>query len=241
MIQELVHGQKPTKELQMYHNIYPDLYKVISERIAEMWVEEAFFKSGFFHADLHQGNLLASYSDREIDVYLLDFGMTGQLTKRLRESSLLLSLGVKLNRADIISKHFLRLGKSKNPSIKGPELSRLAQERIDQLRADPSIGGSLEAWTAWALDLGIELEYEFLKLNRGLTAIEGLLADSKSTVSIETLANNIAFRNKTDMTKLLWSESLLKISDIGILTMTALRDKKAKPSNPKILRCDGLF
>ncbi len=241
MIQELVTGQKPTKELQQYKDIYPDLYKSISEKIAEMWVEEAFFKSGFFHADLHQGNLMASYTDREIEVYLLDFGMTGQLNTRLRESALLLALGVKLERADLIAKHFLKLGKMKNPEIKGPELSRLAQARIDELRADPSRGGSLEAWTAWALDLGIELEYEFLKLNRGLTAIEGLLSDSKSTVSVETMANNIAFRNKADMTRLLLGESLLKITDISRLTVSALVKDKKSPKSVGPLRCEILF
>lgn len=242
MIQELVVGQKPTKELQQYNQIYPDLYRAISEKVAEMWIEEAFFRSGFFHADLHQGNLLASYSDQEIELFLLDFGMTGQLNKRLRESALLLGLGIKLERADIIAKHFLRLGKMKNPEIKGPELSRLVQARINQLRTEPGLGGSLEAWTAWALDLGVELEYEFLKLNRGLTAIEGLLSDSKSTITTEKLAQSISFKNKAYVTRLLMNEPLIGITDIGRLTVSVFGEEKNALSRPvKGLRCEALF
>jgi len=241
MIQELVVGQKPTKELQQYKEIYPDLYRVISEKIAEIWIEEAFFKSGFFHADLHQGNLLASYSDKEIDLFLLDFGMTGQLSKSLRESALLLALGIKLERAGLITKHFLRLGKVKNPEMKGPELSRLVQSRINDTKINPGLGGSLEAWTAWALDLGIEFEYEFLKLNRGLTAIEGLLSDSKSSISTEKLAQNIALRNKAFMAQLLMNEPLLKMSDIGRLTLSVFDQEKKSNRLSVGLRCQALF
>lgn len=242
MIQELVVGQKPTKELQMYKDIYPDLYRIISEKTAEMWVEEAFFRSGFFHADLHQGNMMASFSDKEISVYLLDFGMTGQLNAQLRESALLLALGIKLERADLIAESYLKLGRMNNPHLKGPELSRQVQSRIDRLKIEPGLGGSLEAWTAWALDLGLELEYEFLKLNRGLTAIEGLLSDSKSSISVHKLAQKIAFRNKAYVSKLLLKESKIKMKDYGKLALSLFEeDPLQKPKTAGGLQCHALF
>lgn len=242
MIQELVYGKKPTKEFQLYKEIYPDLYRAISEKIAEMWLEEAFFKSGFFHADLHQGNLLASYSDHEMTVAILDFGMTGQLHTQLRESALLLALGIKLNRADLIAEHFLKLGKMNNPNVKGSELSRRVQSRIDQMKIEPGLGGSLEAWTAWALDQGLELEYEFLKLNRGLTAIEGLLSDSKSMITTERLAERIALKNKAYVTRLLLKEPNLPISDYGRLVLSLFGEQEKNKISPTLsLRCEALF
>lgn len=242
MVQDLIFGVKPFQEFDQYKEIYPDLYRVVSEKVAEMWVEEAFFKSGFFHADLHQGNLLAFYGDNKVTLNILDFGMTGQLTQQLRESALLLALGIKLDRADLIAEHFLKLGTMSNPEINGPKLSSLVQSRIDRMTIEPGLGGSLEAWTAWALDLGLELHYEFLKLNRGLTAIEGLLSDSKSTLSIQQLAQRVALRNKSYVTRLLLQEPQMRWADYGKIAFSIFDESEPqKRSSGAGLRCEAFF
>lgn len=244
MIQELVIGKKPAKEFAQYKEIYPDLYRVVSERIAEIWVEEAFFKSGFFHADLHQGNLLASYEDNAITVHVLDFGMTGQLSLQLKKSALLLALGIKLERADLMAEHFLKLGTISDPEITAAKLSLLIRQKMNQLKVDdPERGGSLEGWTAWAMDLGLDLHYEFLKLNRGLTAIEGLLSDSKSRLDIEKLAQKVALRHKGYVSQLLLQESKMHFTDFGKLIFSTLAnaENKRKSSTALQLKCTALF
>ncbi len=241
MIQDLVIGKKPGKEYAAYKELYPDLYRVVSEKVAEVWIEEAFFKSGFFHADLHQGNILSLVTDEAVTVHILDFGMVGQLSQQLRKSALLLALGIKLERADLIAEHFLKLSKMNNDQITYPRLKNLVQTRIDQIANDSKLGSSLEAWTAWALDQGIEIQYEFLKLNRGLTAIEGMLVDSRSTLSFQQIAQRVALKNKFYVTGLMLRDAKLSLDNYKKLATTIFgkNDDQSKIKGP--LQCLSLF
>ncbi len=240
MIQDLVFGKKPAKEFANYAEIYPDLYRSVSEKVATVWLEEAFFKSGFFHADLHQGNILSLYTDGAIVVNILDFGMVGQLTPQLKQSALLLALGIKLDRGDIIAENYLKLSKMNPAQPSYAKLLKLVQARIAQANLDPKVGTSLESWTAWALDQGIELNYEFLKLNRGLSAVEGMLVDSKSTLTIEKIAQAVAFKNKAFVSELLLKESRLKIGDYVKLAGKVFGQSTPQPLAVG-LQCRALF
>ncbi len=240
MSQDLVFGKKPAKEFGEYAVIYPDLYRAVSEKVAELWIEQAFFKSGFFHADLHQGNILASVSDHEITVNILDFGMTGELNRQLRESALLVSLGIKLENSQLIAKHFLNLAKADSKQLSYVDFLKLVKSKVQQNKQSPQAEQSLEAWTLWALDQGLELHYEFLKLNRGLAAIQSMMQDSKSVLTFEGLAQTISLRNKKYFSQLILKEPLLKTGDYsGILGL--LLPQKQTQAAPQILQCRKLF
>ncbi|OYZ17512.1 MAG: hypothetical protein B7Y39_15145 [Bdellovibrio sp. 28-41-41] len=71
-------------------------------RVVEVWLEEAMFGSGYFHADLHQGNSMALLREDQKgnNRYLksfIDFGMFGQLTKNDRVN--LMGLGANSSRS----------------------------------------------------------------------------------------------------------------------------------------------
>lgn len=237
MIQELVKGRKPTDEFFQYASLYPSLYKTVAEHIALQWVEQAFFKSGFFHADLHQGNLLAQVSDDSVHVYLLDYGMVGRLNRQLRESALLLAMGTRVHNPQLIAKHLLRLDKNK----RSPEFEKaLLQKVIERVRNLDRISSSektLERWTTWALDQGLDLNYEFLKLNRGVIAIHDLLEDAKSSETLESLAEKAALKNAAVVSKLLWNERDLKAMDY-IKLGKSWRQPVVRSS---IISCEDLF
>lgn len=236
MLQELIFGKKPTKLLTEYKEVYPELYQKIAEFIAESWIQHGFFGSGFFHADLHQGNMLIQLTDEKINVNLLDFGMTGQLSKKLQESVLLLALAVKLDHTDLLVKHFQRL--SKNNTL--PEhFYEKAKQRMKYSQANDDY--SVMAWTAWAMDQGLELNYEFLKLNRGLKAIEMLLQDSGSKLEIEDIAINLLKSKKSLVTKILISENLLRKKEY--IDLFKLGIELINPANNKSIanRCESLF
>jgi ubiquinone biosynthesis protein len=234
MIQELVFGSKPYKELQLYKDIYPDLYRVIAEKTAELWLSEAFFKTGFFHADLHQGNLLLSVTDSEIKVNLLDFGMTGSLQPEQQKSALLLGLGIEINHSQLIAKHLNLLSKTQ---IASPEFLKRIETRSREIQTHKIPVQSLSEWISWAMDQGLELNYEFLKLNRGLTAIEILLADAKSPLSFIDIVQDLSLKNKIYMADLLIKEKNLKTKNYPELM------KLLKASKPaiQIKSCQGLF
>ena len=113
------------------------------------------------------------------------------------------------------------------------------QNRISELKINKELNGSIVEWTTWALDQGIELDYEFIKLNRGLKAIEILLADAQSPMTFELIAKKLAFQNKSYVTRLLMNEKDLKLKDfsslIGIALPTSTASKKMKIS------CESLF
>ena len=244
MIQELVFGKKPAKEFSEYKVIYPTLYRKVSERITSMWIEEAFFKSGFFHIDLHQGNMLASVNDSEIRVGILDYGMVGHLNKELRESAMMLALAIRLERSDLIAKYFLRLGQAGSSDFSRSQFVERIQEHLDLLRLKTERKDTVETWIKWAMDQGIKFEYEFLKLNRGLKAVQGMLVDSQSSETVYSLAIKMAIKNNRDVFGLLMSESDLKMKELTLAGIDALRRQLRGGSLGEVkgpLKCQSVF
>lgn len=243
MIQSLVKGHKPTEEFVQYLSLYPSLYKIVAENIALQWVEQAFFKSGYFHADLHQGNLLAQVTDDSVHVYFLDFGMVGRLNQKLRESALLLAIGVRIKKPQLIAKHFLHLDKERRSAqFEGAFLEKVIG-RVQDLKRMSSVKRAdeetLERWTAWALDQGLNLNYEFLKLNRGIIAINDLLEDAKSKETLDSLAQMGALRNTLMFSKLLLKERALTPKDYWSLGMSLPRFIRHQENS--IGSCEELF
>jgi predicted unusual protein kinase regulating ubiquinone biosynthesis (AarF/ABC1/UbiB family) len=234
MVQELVFGQKPSKELAQYKELYPDLYKVVAEKTAELWLSETFFKSGFFHADLHQGNLMLHLTDPVIKLHILDFGMTGKLNQKQRDSAILLGLGIKLNHAELILKHLTQLTKSQ--SISADFKDKLLKQ-VRQIKTKEIPTQSLSSWITWALDQGADLNYEFLKLNRGLTAIEVLLTDAKSPLSFVDILQTLTLKNKIYISDLILKEKDLKLKDLPEMISVLKQMKIEKP----LVVCKKLF
>jgi ubiquinone biosynthesis protein len=82
-----------------------EVQKRVLKRVVEVWLEEALFRTGFFHADLHQGNSMvkpAEGSHKDLKS-LIDFGMVGQLTQKDRVNLLGLGIAVKLNDPKVLS------------------------------------------------------------------------------------------------------------------------------------------
>jgi ubiquinone biosynthesis protein len=234
MVQELVFGQKPSKELVQYKELYPDLYRVVAEKTAEFWLSEAFFKSGFFHADLHQGNLMLHVTGPVILAHILDFGMTGRLSQNQRDNAILLGLGIKLNHAELIVKHLTQLTKSQSTSF---SFRDNVLKRVRQIKTKEIPAQSLSSWITWTLDQGADLNYEFLKLNRGLTAIEVLLTDSKSPLSFVDILQSLTLKNKIYISNLVLKEKDLKLKDLPEM----LSVLKQQMSEKRLVRCEQLF
>jgi ubiquinone biosynthesis protein len=64
------------------------------------------FEDGFFHADLHPGNVLVCKGDT---IAFLDFGIVGQFTERMRTSSLKLFLALMQNKTSDVVQALLDL------------------------------------------------------------------------------------------------------------------------------------
>ena len=248
MIQDLVIGKKPAKEFDALKSIYPSLYRTVSEKLAEIWVAEAFFGTGFFHADLHQGNILALYTDSDISVQILDYGMVGRLSAKLRNSILLLSVGVQTQNAKLIASTLSNLSKSDmNDADYQRFLTKVSQRLINLGRGDSSalMTNSIEGWTAWALLEKIEFNYEFLKLNRAIKALESLLVDSGSPQSLQDIAKDVVMNYKARFSKIILSEPHLGAKDYALLLRELFPQKTEQIVKSKTaaqaVRCESLF
>lgn len=249
MEQELIVGSKVTSVTNDLKDVYPDLYQSVSEKLAEHWFDQVMFKTGFFHADLHQGNLLMQYTEPAVKVYLLDFGMVGQLTAAQRESAMLLALSIRLNHPDIIAKHLNLLSEHPYSGAEYAAFYQKVKERSALIARDPHQDRSMNQWVVWSLEQGISLHYDFLKLNRGITAVSTMLEDSKSRLTIEKIAERVVFQNKVKTIQILRKENLLRLRDfaslVGMGTQASLENLSdvlpTKTKGPVHLRCEALI
>lgn len=248
MIQDLVIGNKPAKEFDRLQSIYPSLYRKVSEKLTEIWVEEAFFGSGFFHADLHQGNLMVLYTDNAISVQILDYGMVGRLNSSLQNSILLFTVGVLTGNAKLIASTLSNLSKTPLSETEYRALLAKVTKRVQGLGASNQftmMNNSIEGWTAWALSESIEFNYEFLKLNRALQAIKSLLIDSGSPSTVQDIAKEVTLRYKARFSKMILLEPHLGAKDYSLLLKELFPQKMEIKETSKAItqpvRCEMLF
>ncbi len=209
MVQELVQGQKLDAELETYREVIPKLGRVLSENLATVWAHQAFFGSGFFHSDLHQGNYLVNVMDSEIVLSPLDFGMGGVLTKQMQAQVILLGIGIQLQRLDLISKALWDLSVHQINKTTQPELEVQIRQRLEQLRRS-GVSENLNQWMNWALDAGVRFPYEMVSLNRGMVILDQALKEVGSTETISSIAEKLVPRYGKS---LIWS-----LNTKGILT-----------------------
>lgn len=236
MQQEIVFGRKIGSEFSTYAEQYPELYPVVAQALTEHWLDQAFFKSGFFHADLHHGNMLVNVSDDRIQVNFLDFGMVGQLSEAQRDNVLLLAVGLKLNNANLIAESFSNLTRSPMGAYQKQNFVTDVEERLEKIKSGEETHTTFEQWAAWALTKGIDLHYEFVKLNRGIMAISSLLEESKNPLNFESVAFNVVLRNKTKMLSV-----LAKQKHVNYLEILSYGYSNVILSKPAKASCSDLF
>ncbi|MBC7467529.1 MAG: hypothetical protein H7256_16180 [Bdellovibrio sp.] len=234
MQQELVFGKKVDSEIANYKQAYPELYPAVAEKITELWFDQAFFKTGFFHADLHAGNMLMKVTDDRVQVNLLDFGMAGHLTQQQRDSVLMLALGIKLNNSGLIADSFSNLTRYPLAGEQKNIFANQVAQRVQQIKAGVETENSIEAWALWSVAKGLDLHYEFAKLNRGITAISRLLAESKSDLSFQTIGVNLALKNKVAVMKALSKQKHVTYGDLVKLGLAELQSRRSTPASPAV-------
>lgn len=248
MVQELVIGRKLDKEVAQYSEMAPGLKKAIVEEISKLWAHEVLFGKGFYHSDLHQGNFMIQVSDAKIRLNILDYGMGGEIPPQMQRLVLLLAAGIDLKREDIIARAFWKLSQQDKNSIREVQFRSLVKERLLRIERGQDSLTSMENWTAWAMDSGLRLPYEFINLNRGIVIVNKLLQDSGSKMSLTSILREQAIANPVHMYKVLAVQEKLSYADLLRLGITEaqlmVRGEKTpiKPSAGSIgVRCEMVF
>ncbi|MBC5690195.1 AarF/ABC1/UbiB kinase family protein [Mediterraneibacter sp. NSJ-55] len=204
--------------------------KEIGTKLVDNYIKQV-MEDGFFHADPHSGNVKI----RDGKIIWLDMGMMGRLTEHDREMIGKAVQGVGLHEIELIQEAVLALGEFKEK----PDLSRLYED-IDGLilKYGSTDMGSINVAEVMT-DLmevmkenKIRMPHGLTMLARGLTHMEGVLADIAPEINMVDIASaRIAgsFFKNLDLKKELKSggksfyKSLRKAMDIPSLTADILR------------------
>ena len=157
-IQEYIpHGQK-------FSNLKDPLNKeAVSRAMMDLWFSEAIFKSGYIHADLHQGNftVLVSENSKKIEVAIFDYGMSAELSKEVREAFMMIAAGAQFQDSSLLARGLLSVEKSSFNSAAKKELSKLIAAEMKHQQWQP------EQWIIWAVKNGYLHSEQLGSLARG--------------------------------------------------------------------------
>jgi hypothetical protein len=141
-IQEFLTGGEKFSDV---NNVIPQ--KIAAEEMLRMWFEEALFKSGYLHADLHSGNfrVVLLEDEKKIKILVYDFGLTTTLTKEEQRAFLLLGAGAYLKSPSVLADGFISSMNSKDRNLR----ARLIKDIKAELKIEPD--KTAEGWVKWSV------------------------------------------------------------------------------------------
>lgn len=242
MMQEMVIGSKLDKEVGTYADSLPDLKRAIIEEMAKVWAYEVLFGSGFYHSDLHQGNFMVRVTEPNITVNVLDYGMGGVINQVMQRQMMVLGAGIELVNPDLIARGYWALSNKGENTIHEQQFKTLVKERAKNIVSTPE-ATSLERWTAWAMDNGLKLPYEFISLNRGIVTVNKLLKDAGSALTVTSLMKSFGKRNPILVYKRLVLEEKLSHEDLVKLGWKELQKMVSVKTDVRegLVRCEAVF
>lgn len=161
-VQEFVtHGKK-----------FADLEKAgdqeaVARAMLDLWFSEALFRSGYIHADLHQGNftVLLAENNNKIEVAIFDYGISAELPSQTREAFMMIAAGAQMHDSELLARGLLSVEQTTVDKQARRELSKLITAEMKNHKWEP------EQWIMWAVKNGYLTNEELGSLARGGTLI----------------------------------------------------------------------
>lgn len=124
--------------------------EAVARAMLDLWFSEALFRSGYIHADLHQGNftILVSENTNKIQVSIFDFGMSSELPSQVREAFMMIAAGAQLNDSDLLARGLLSVEENIVDKQAKKELSLMIAKEMKAHKWQP------EQWIIWAVKNG---------------------------------------------------------------------------------------
>lgn len=144
--------------------------KVAAQQITKLWVEESLFRSGYTHADLHEGNfkILLSEDGKKLKITFFDFGMNLKITKETKRAFILIGAGAAYNDPKLVAKSLLLFGNN-DTNLSYKELTRVIKdEMIKHGKKDQA------EWVTWGIKNGFKIPDDLGVLTRGGALINQL-------------------------------------------------------------------
>lgn len=152
-----------------------------AERIAKsslQVVTRMIFEHGFFHADPHPGNILITGTAEEPVLGMIDLGLVGRLSPKLRDR--MIDLVVAIGREDYaaIAGALHAIGRPTRKIDRAAfeaEVARLADKYLRRKLEDIEIAELIRDLAGGALRYGIEVPPDFMMVGKTLMTVEGIV------------------------------------------------------------------
>ncbi len=134
------------------------------------------FTYGFFHGDLHPGNILVQ-ADQKIT--LVDFGVAGRLTTQMKEHLASLIIGLKNRRTDSVLKSLLNMGivhKDVEQKALYTDLDELRVRYYDKSLSEISLADTFHDLIAVAQKHRCEIPPDLVLLGKTLLSVERIVS-----------------------------------------------------------------
>lgn len=146
-------------------------------RIGMDVIVKQIFEDGFFHADPHPGNLLILGEPASPCVAMLDLGMVGRLSPRLRDLAVDLMVAAVRKDFEKIADVLYAIGtptKKIDMNAYRAEVELLAEKYLGKPLKDIEISALIRDLAQGGMKYGIELPTDFLLVGKSLMTVEGI-------------------------------------------------------------------
>lgn len=150
--------------------------ELIAKRAVQVIIK-MIFEHGFFHADPHPGNILILGTPDDPVLGLIDLGLVGRLSPRLRDRliDLLIAAGTRDSR--VIAEALYAIGrptkKIDRAAFEG-DVARLADKYLGRKLEDVAFADLIRDLTSATLKYGLEMPTELLMVGKAMMTVEGI-------------------------------------------------------------------
>ena len=152
-----------------------DIRKDLAEKIIGAYVNQM-FTYGYFHADPHPGNI---FVDKNLKIYLLDFGIVGNLSENYRYQMMKIFLGASFNEVKLITDAIIGMGLLEFDSKKIADFEKRIQRLLDKYMVmslnQMKLADLFRDFYTLLVDYSIKIPSELTNFGKTVLILEGLI------------------------------------------------------------------
>ena len=151
-----------------------------AERIAKTAVHaivKMIFEHGFFHADPHPGNILITGTADNPVLGLIDLGLVGRLSPKLRDRLIDLAVAIGRNDSRAMAAAIYAIGHPTRRIDRNAfeaEVQRLSDKYLHRRLEEIAFADLIRDLAGGALRYGIEIPADFMMVGKALMTVEGI-------------------------------------------------------------------
>jgi ubiquinone biosynthesis protein len=146
-------------------------------KLAMNIIVKQIFEDGFFHADPHPGNVLILGGATDPSIAMIDLGLVGRLTPKLRDKTIDLMVASVRRDYKAIADALYALGhptKKIDRDAYDAEVAQLADKYLGKKLKDIELSAMIRDLVYGATKYGIEIPPDFLMVGKALMTVEGV-------------------------------------------------------------------